>query len=293
MATTVDESDAIGLPVSLVTKPVFDKLAGAAKGTFGGLISESGTLSSSAKYLEGKMHIQGSTPDIFAATPKGYQGFGAGQQAAAVGATYGAIFAGAALVLTPAGPMLGLAAVVAAFGAPSFSSPRVCTLVIVNGLGGALTRKDMTFDCGIETHYPAMVDPTQTVPPVVHEIPGLTTLHLSASFDTHGVGAYRFENNRFLGIGFEGTAGAIAFTSDDPRTNGKVMAISWLIPSTGKRGMAVTDDLSNYASLSDFYYKTADTRTITASSGGDYFSLNAGFCDRDGDEDDVVLTVLV
>jgi hypothetical protein len=288
------DNGALPMSLTLVKKNVFDDFVHASRN---GCMWLNGIPLSSVKYLEARMMIQGSTPDIFIASGKSYQAMSPGQQAFAVGATYGVITGAvgtAALLLTPAGPLVGVAAIAAAFGAPSFTGPRVCTLVIANGLSGSLTRSDLTFDCGLETHYPAVVDPKDiTKFEQTHVISGEVTLPMSPPVSLYGVGFYRFENKRALGIGFYGTGGAIAFTSDDPRTQGAVMAVAWLVPETGARGFAVTSDLSRYASLSDFYYKTADLRKETPSDDGDFYSVHGAFWDRESDSDDLVLTVSV
>jgi hypothetical protein len=290
------DASAQPIGVALVKQNLFSKFLDAAKY---GYVMDNRLRISSVSYLEGQVAIQGSTPDIFLATAQSYQTMAPGQKAFAAGAVYGVIAAAggvAVLSLTPLGPFVWAAAIATAFGAPSLTDPRVCTLVILNGLNGTLSRDDEMFDCGSETHYPAIVDPSgksgATNP---HEIAGQTKVDFGSGPETlYGLSFYRFENKRVLGIGFYGTGGAIAFKSSDPRTKGKVMAISWLVPESGDRGCCVTSDLSKWASLSDFYYKTADTRKETNSDPGDYYTLHCAFWDRQVNcDNDLVLTVSV
>lgn len=282
--------------VTLVSKNLYGKFLAASRN---GYVSDNNTRMSSVTYLEGRANIQGSTPDIFLASAKAYQTLAPGQKAAAGGAAYG-IIAGVGgnivLSLTPLGPLVWCSSIAVAFGAPSLTDPRVCTLVLINGLNGGLTRCDETFDCGFETHYPAIVDPAGKAGPTdPHHIPGQTQVDLGSGPETfYGMSFYRFENRRVLGLGFYGTGGAIAFTSDDPRTQGKMMAVSWLVPETGDRGCCVTADLSKWPSLSDFYYKTADTRKEVNSDVSDYYTLHGKFYDRvDNCDNDLVLTVSI
>lgn len=291
---TDPDKGAEAFPLSLVTAPVFADLAFAANN---GIVSATNKISA-MKYLEGKMSIQGSVPDIFALTPAGYKAAQPGQQAIATGLTYATIAGGAGtlvLLATPASFLVGPLMIASLFGAPTFSDPRVCSMIICNGLNGTLTRKDVYFDCGHETHYPAIVDPTGVDPPAgAHVIPGWTTLPTTKPPTlVTGIGVYRFENSRALGLGFYGTGGAVSFTSTDPRTNGKEMAVSWLVPATGKVGYAPTSDLSQYSSLGDFYNKTADQRTVNVREVGDYYDIACAMGVRDSDSNDLVMTVCV
>jgi hypothetical protein len=222
--------------------------------------------------------------------------------------------------LGPAGIAAGAAAALIVGGNPSAN--KVCTLMIVNQLDGVLSLAPATdtvgnpyLHHGIQSGHPAVCDPAGQQPPFnEHQIPGKAQLDPDdADSLTCGVGFYRFEKDlSVMNLGVYGTAGAIAFTSSDPQTHGKVLALAWNVPPKGTPGCFVTGDLSKYPNLHDFYLSTVgqhDFRLPTFSKmelpGSSYsaaeYELHSHFAARDYDsaskksasENDFILTLSV
>jgi hypothetical protein len=298
------------IPVAYVTATLLDNFLTAAK--YGFVIEPSGRQTSSAAYLDGLLGMAASSggfngvmiaigKKMHAKDPQDFQRvLSSWTYAAALAASP------AVLVLVPAGIALvalaPVAAVASIFAVPILSKNRVCTIVIANALQGSLVRKDHYYNCGFESAHPAIVDPDDGSESNAHTIEGLLTLPPSVSPEPlFGVGAYRFEKDLSLGIGFYGTGGAISFTSSDPATNGKVMAISWLVPENGNPGCGVTADLSAYKNLEDFYMQTADKGHQERVDIQKSFNLHATFWPRNFDSatgaqgsiQDLVLSVSV
>ena len=210
-----------------------------------------------------------------------------------------------------AGGPVGVLAGAAAFwfvGSPSKN--KVCTIMIVNQLEGALTLPPSTdsignpyLDHGIQTGHPAVCDPQGKKPPMSeNQIPGKVQLDPDDPETlTSGVGFYRFEKDLgFLNLGVFGTAGAIALSSADPHTKGKLMGIAWNVPQKGELACAVTADLSKFPSLNKFYDETAGkTAAKSHSDSSAEYEIHCYFAARDFDsnlktpasEDDFILTV--
>ncbi len=216
------------------------------------------------------------------------------------GVTVGAIVGYGSLIAVtgPFAPFTALAAVIAA---PFFGANRMSTIIVCNKTEGTMTLHETFQDCGVQTAKPVYseIDPgtgstissqADTIPGLVQIIPGLRQA---------GVGLWRFEKNLDWGLGFYGTGGAISwtFTSAYIKTT---MAFAWLVPESGDLGCFATTDLSKYASLSDFYYKTADKRGANANRGEGapqepriVFSLGARRYPDNNDTQDAVFTILV
>ena len=224
---------------------------------------------------------------------------------------------------TAAGAMSGLSTlaggpVALVAGATAFwfvgnpSKNKACSIMIVNLLEGDLTLQPATDTAGnpflhhgIQTGHPAVCDPKGKKPPMAeNQVPGKAQLDPDDPESlTCGVGFYRFEKDLgFLNMGVYGTGGAMAFTSSDPSTKGKVMAIAWSVPQKGDLGCGVTGDLSKYPSLKDFYEATAGMgNTNKKTEAGPQYNIQASIvaCDYDSStpaktsEDDFILTVSV
>lgn len=251
------------MPVSLLPfEPYFSDLLRAAGGALYCPLDKgdgSAPVSvSSYRYLE-ELAKQ---PDLYGAAWK------QALASASVGVAGSTVGFGALVLAT--GPLAPFAAIGAAIAAPLFGANRLATLVVCNATQGDMKMAEIYQDCGVQTGRPVYadvdVDTGSTRSTTPDSIPGYTMI--VPGLLQAGVGMYRFEKNLDMGIGFYGTGGAISWTLSDPRAT-TTMAFAWLVPETGKPGMAVTADLGKYASLQDFYEKTAGTRIVqTRDKGG-------------------------
>jgi len=188
--------------------------------------------------------------------------------ATGLGVTTGAgIAATAALCLTPLGPFALLGWLIAEVAVPIHSTPRACTIIIINLLKGDLTLKKTYLVNGLQTGHPAISDGSTKFAADKDKdiIPGLLFTDTAC---LASIGVYQFQKNLQATTGFVGTAGAISFTCSDPKAKGKELAIAWNVPEGADAtkittpGLGITPDLlGNYQDIGAFYSATADTPT--------------------------------
>jgi hypothetical protein len=243
-------TDGKPLPLTLVPAKAFTALAEAAHNGF--VAIDGGRRLNGAEYLESLV-----------AAPESVSGGEMVKAYFAAGA--GAAVLGTVALAIPFVNLIAGAAYLAGGVAPrTFGGKIGVTLIVANGLKGALRQIDYLFMHGNQTAYPALVDPNDAQPPQNQcVVDGYSVLQGGESpLELYGIGCYRFEKDRSVaGMGVFGTSGAVALTSDDPATNGKTMAVSWRIPErleSGKPACGVTADLrGSYKSLQAFYEATA------------------------------------
>ena len=216
----------------------------------------------------------------------------------------GASTLGFGTLVAATGPLAPFAAIGLGLGSQIFGNNRACTLLIGNERDGDLVKHDLYIDCGIQTGRPVYeeedLDTGRTVATNKDTIPGLEDYGDGYVFC--GLGMYRFEKDLSLILGFYGTGGAISFRCTDPKVKNKILAISWLVPETGKPAFGVCADLGKYDSLEDFYDKTAGARKSDWFDKGTYRnkevvrirgSMIHRLYPEEKDEDDLLLTVTV
>lgn len=184
----------------------------------------------------------------------------------------GASTVGFGALIAATGPLAPFAAIGLGVGSVFFGKNRVCTMLIANATMGDLVKDGLHIDAGVQTGRPVIEqedwDTGRVTATKPDTIPGIQNIKGDEEFGIPdmilgGLGMYRFEKDLSMVIGFYGTGGAIVFRSTDPAMRNKRFAVSWLVPETGKAGFGVTADLDgDYASLEDFYDKTAGARTV-------------------------------
>lgn len=270
------------MPVSLLPWDIFTTLLNASASGGGGvcqLIKYDGSFPpvvsvSTYKYLE----ELAKRPDLYGAAWK--------QALISVGVGAAGSTVGMGTLILATGPLAPFTALAAAIAAPFFGGNRLATLIVCNNTVGDMKMAEIYQDCGVQTGRPVFADVDietgstrstnpDLIPGKAQIVPGLVQ---------GGVGMYRFEKNLDMGIGFYGTGGAISWTFTDP-TVSTTMAFSWLVPETGDPGYGVTADLNKYASLQDFYEKTAGARERetydSARSGRKRLTINVGVASRE------------
>ena len=243
-------------------------------------------LVSSYKYLE----ELSSNPDKYGA------GWKQALISAGVGVAGSTVGLGTLIAVT--GPLAPFTAIAAAIAAPFFGSGRVATLVVCNATEGDMKMAEIYQECGVQTARPVYadvdIDTGSTIATKPDTIPGMT--QIVPGLLQAGVAMYRFEKNLDMGIGFYGTGGAISWTFTDPKVS-TTMALAWLVPQSGSPGLGVTANLAKYASLEDFYWKTAGARKVVTIDrlGGADVRIKATAVAREYpdniDSDDLVFTL--
>ena len=244
-------------PLTLVPQAVFETLSAAAARD--GIVTlPDGRHLNSAQYLECLM----AAPEAVSAGAKL-------QVYLASGAAAGAIASTAFAMMVPGLNVAIVAAALSGKAVPALAGKIGVTLIIANGLQGALRQTDYLLVHGNQTGFPALVDPQDIQPPRnLCVIDGFSAIQTGDEpLSLYGVGCYRFEKDHSIaGMGIFGASGAMSFVSDDPATGGKTMAVAWHFPDKlerSKPGYGVTADLTaNYKSLQAFYDAAAGAGSI-------------------------------